>query len=154
MLRITTHYISYLALTPTLYAQPNRKAPMFTFTQACSSFSARDMKATHQFYSQILGLKVETDQDTMGMLTIHLSPTDSVLVYPKDNHQAATYTVLNFTVADLEKSVDDLVAKGVVFEHYQGFKQDEKGIARSEEGPDIAWFTDPSGNIIAVMEQS
>jgi hypothetical protein len=84
------------------------------------------------------------------MLTLHLGGGTDVLVYPKPDHTPATYTILNFPVDDVAKTVDELTAKGVSFERYPGFHQDEKGVARGD-GPDIAWFTDPAGNILSVL---
>jgi hypothetical protein len=85
---------------------------------------------------------------------MHFENGTNVMVYPKPNHQAATYTVLNFPVEDIEKTVDDLIAKGIQFEQYDGYiKTDEKGICRDPHGPNIAWFKDPAGNILSVMEQ-
>lgn len=87
----------------------------------------------------------------MGLLQLTLSGGGTVMVYPKDDHKPATYTVLNFTVDDAEKAVDALVEKGIKLEHYEGFDQDEKGISRGM-GPTIAWFKDPAGNILSVLE--
>ena len=87
------------------------------------------------------------------MLTLHIAGEFDILVYPKDNHVPATYTVLNFPVADITEAVDQLGERGVQFQHYQGFAQDEKGIARMGDGPPIAWFTDPAGNVLAVLQQ-
>jgi hypothetical protein len=89
-----------------------------------------------------------------GLLTLHLGGDTNVFVYPKDGHVPATYTILNFPVEDIDKTVDELVARGVTFQRYEGFQQDERGIARgfaSGQGPDIAWFTDPAGNILSVL---
>ena len=90
----------------------------------------------------------------MGMFEIKLGTGGSIMVYPKDDHKPATYTVLNFPVSDIDKAVDYLIDKGVEFEKYDGFDQDEKGISRStdpEKGPSIAWFKDPAGNILSVL---
>jgi len=122
--------------------------------QAFSSFSTDDLKRAEEFYGQTLGLKVENDT-TMGLLKLNLPGGATVMVYPKPNHVPAGFTVLNLMVGDIDKAVDELTAKGVVFEKYDGFKQDAKGIARSknpQDGPSIAWFKDPAGNIIAVLE--
>jgi hypothetical protein len=88
----------------------------------------------------------------MGGLGLHLSGGGEVFIYPKEDHRPATFTVLNFPVDDIEAAVDRLAAAGVTFERYEGFGQDEKGIARPGEGPPIAWFTDPAGNILSVLE--
>jgi hypothetical protein len=87
----------------------------------------------------------------MGIL--RLSIGNGVMIYPKDDHQPATFTVLNLQVPDVGAAVDDLAAKGITFERYEAFSQDEKGIARDENGPEIAWFTDPAGNVLAVLSE-
>jgi catechol 2,3-dioxygenase-like lactoylglutathione lyase family enzyme len=123
---------------------------VLTDSAAFSGFSVPDVQAARQFYADTLGLRVEVDDAMGGMLTLHLGGGTDVLVYPKPDHVPATYTVLNFPVDDVEKAVDELTARGVRFERYEGFDQDEKGIARGQ-GPDIAWFTDPAGNVMAVL---
>ncbi|GAA6527633.1 VOC family protein [Intrasporangium sp. DVR] len=119
-------------------------------TKAFSSFSVDDVGRARAFYGDTLGLEV-TDEN--GMLTLHLAGAGRVLVYPKGDHAPATYTVLNFPVDDIERAVDDLVAAGVTFERYEGtpVETDAKGIFRGG-GPLIAWFTDPAGNILSVLE--
>jgi catechol 2,3-dioxygenase-like lactoylglutathione lyase family enzyme len=123
---------------------------MLTDSAAFSGFAVPDVEAARRFYADTLGLRVEVDEAMGGMLTLHLGGGTDVLVYPKPDHTPATYTVLNFPVDDVEKAVDELTAKGVRFERYPGFEQDEKGIARGQ-GPDIAWFTDPAGNVLSVL---
>jgi catechol 2,3-dioxygenase-like lactoylglutathione lyase family enzyme len=123
---------------------------VLTDSAAFSGFAVPDVEAAHRFYADTLGLQVEVDEAMGGMLTLHLTGGARVLVYPKHDHVPATYTVLNFPVDDVEKEVDELTAKGVRFERYDGFDQDEKGIARGQ-GPDIAWFTDPAGNVLSVL---
>jgi catechol 2,3-dioxygenase-like lactoylglutathione lyase family enzyme len=123
---------------------------VLTDSAAFSGFAVPDVQAARQFYADTLGLRVEVDDAMGGMLTLHLGGGTNVLVYPKPDHVPATYTVLNFPVDDVEKAVDELTARGVRFERYDGFDQDEKGIARGQ-GPDIAWFTDPAGNVMAVL---
>jgi catechol 2,3-dioxygenase-like lactoylglutathione lyase family enzyme len=122
------------------------------FTHAFSGFSVNDVDAAREFYGGTLGLKAEVEG--MGILTIHLPGGAFVIAYPKgDDHTAATFTILNFEVADIDAAVDELVAKGVTFEHYEG-TTDGKGVARSkaaDQGPDIAWFKDPAGNILSVL---
>jgi predicted enzyme related to lactoylglutathione lyase len=114
-----------------------------------SSFSVDDTKKAKEFYGKVLGLKV-TDRD--GMAELHVGDHSRIMIYPKPNHVPATFTVLNFPVKNVEKTVDDLTAHGVEFEHYEGeIKTDAKGICRSEQGA-IAWFKDPAGNILSVME--
>lgn len=118
---------------------------------AFSGFSVKDLKATLEFYKNVLGLEVE--ETGMG-LTLKPAGGTSVFVYAKENHEPATFTVLNFEVEDIDAAVDGLKDKGVTFEVYEGMHQDERGIARgivAHMGPDIAWFKDPSGNILAVL---
>jgi catechol 2,3-dioxygenase-like lactoylglutathione lyase family enzyme len=120
---------------------------MFKSTQAFSGFSVDDIPAAENFYSKTLGLKVTEEN---GMLTLHIAGGTQVLIYPKgDDHVPATYTILNFPVNDIEAAVDELVGRGVEFEKYEIV--DEKGIARGE-GPPIAWFKDPAGNILSVLQ--
>jgi catechol 2,3-dioxygenase-like lactoylglutathione lyase family enzyme len=124
---------------------------MLADSAAFSGFAVPDVEAARRFYADTLGLRAEVDQAMGGMLTLHLGGGTKVLVYPKPGHTPATFTVLNFPVDDVEKAVDELTAKGVRFERYPGFDQDDKGIARGD-GPAIAWFTDPAGNILSVLE--
>jgi predicted enzyme related to lactoylglutathione lyase len=122
---------------------------MFRDTKAFSGFSVNDLQAAKAFYGETLGLQVSEEN---GLLTLHLAGGTNILVYPKDTHVPATFTILNFSVDDIDKTVDELVARGVTFERYDAFEQDERGIARPQEGSAIAWFTDPAGNIVAVLE--
>jgi predicted enzyme related to lactoylglutathione lyase len=122
---------------------------MFQKSKAFSGFSANDMPAAKEFYGGTLGLDVA---ETNGMLELHPGGGGVVMIYPKPNHTPATFTVLNFPVDDVERAVDELTAKGVQFEHYKGeYATDEKGIFRGE-GPLIAWFQDPAGNILSVIQ--
>lgn len=126
---------------------------MLKDTQAFGGFSVNDIAAAKDFYSQKLGLSVE--QDEMG-LQLYTAGNNPIFIYQKDNHEPATFTILNFAVDDIDTAVDTLVASGITFEHYDGFpfEQDEKGIARGKAanmGPDIAWFKDPAGNTLAVL---
>jgi len=117
-----------------------------------TSYSVTDLNRAKDFYSNILGLYVE--KNAMGLM-LHLQGDGVVFLYPKENHQPATFTVLNFEVEDIDEAVDSLMKKGIKFERYEGILADAKGIARgfqSNQGPDIAWFEDPDGNIIAVMQ--
>ena len=127
---------------------------MFKDTKAFSSFSADDVKKAKEFYGQTLGLAVS---ETKEGLELHIAGGGEVFIYPKPNHEPASFTVLNFPVNDIDKTVDDLTARGVQFESYEGeMKTDEKGIFRGAsrgEGPDIAWFRDPAGNILSVLAQ-
>jgi catechol 2,3-dioxygenase-like lactoylglutathione lyase family enzyme len=124
---------------------------MFRESRAFAGFSSNDLAKSRDFYSKTLGLEVTEE---MGNLTLHLGGGSTVIVYPKPNHQPATFTVLNFPVADIEKAVDSLAKAGVKLERYEGFNQDERGIMRDPEGPPIAWFKDPAGNILSVLELS
>ena len=121
---------------------------MFKDTKAFSGFSVNDIEAARAFYTDMLGLPVT---ESHGMLNLHLGGGGTVLIYPKPNHQPATYTVLNFPVADIDGTVDALAERGVRFERYEGMPTDERGIFR-DGGPPIAWFTDPAGNVLSVLE--
>ena len=124
---------------------------MFKDTAAFSSFAVSDTEAARAFYGDVLGIEV-SDIPEAGLLQLNISGGHPVMVYPRPDHVPATYTILNFPVPDVEAAVDALTDKGVTFERYEGFDQDEKGISRGM-GPDIAWFTDPSGNLLAVLSQ-
>ena len=124
---------------------------MFGTTKAFSGFSVNDIPAAAAFYRDKLGLTVEEQN---GMLTLRLGSGGTVLVYPKENHVPATYTVLNFPVDDIDSTVDELTAKGMQFERYEGMPADGKGIMRAGHGPDIAWFRDPAGNVISVLQET
>ena len=121
---------------------------MLTHSEAFSGFSAPDIEAARRFYGDTLGL--ETSEDN-GLLTLHIAGDRNVLVYPKPDHEPATFTVLNFPVDDIDAAVDELASRGVEFLRYDGMEQDERGIMRAE-GPYIAWFTDPAGNILSVIQ--
>ena len=120
-------------------------------SKAFSGFSANDIEKAKEFYGRTLGLKVS---ETNGLLTLHLAGGSNVLIYPKPNHTPATFTVLNFPVDDVDQAVDELAKRGVRFEIYDlpDIKTDKKGIMRGK-GPTIAWFKDPAGNILSVLEQ-
>jgi catechol 2,3-dioxygenase-like lactoylglutathione lyase family enzyme len=122
---------------------------MFRDTKAFSGFAVPDVEKARAFYGDTLGLKTSLEN---GILTLHLAGDRPTLVYPKPDHTPATYTILNFPVDDIDEAVDALSARGVRFERYAGFDQDEKGIFR-REGPYIAWFTDPAGNILSVLQE-
>ncbi len=125
------------------------EAQMSNPTSPCSGFAVRDLDAAEAFYRDVLGMRVL--RLPMGLLGVRINRSTTVLVYPKPDHEPATFTILNIPVDDLEHTVDDLVAKGVEFLRYDGFDQDERGIARGgDRGPDVAWCSDPSGNVIAV----
>ena len=124
---------------------------MLENSKAFSGFASGDIGKAKEFYTKTLGLKVTEEH---SLLTLHLAGGNNVLIYPKPNHVPATFTVLNFPVDDVDRAVDELKQRGVRFEHYdQGdLKTDEKGIMRGN-GPTIAWFKDPAGNILSVLEE-
>jgi predicted enzyme related to lactoylglutathione lyase len=123
---------------------------MLENSKAFSGFAAGDLRKVKEFYTKTLGLKATEEQ---GLLTLHLAGGNNVLIYPKPNHVPATFTVLNFPVDDVDLAVEELSKRGVRFEKYNGpeIKTDEKGIMRGN-GPTIAWFKDPAGNILSVLE--
>jgi catechol 2,3-dioxygenase-like lactoylglutathione lyase family enzyme len=122
---------------------------MFANTKAFSGFAVDDLEKARRFYGETLGIKTS---EQYGLMILHLAGDRDTLVYPKTGHTPATYTILNFPVDDIDQAVDELAARGVPFERYEGMStQDEKGINRGE-GPFIAWFTDPAGNILAVLQ--
>jgi catechol 2,3-dioxygenase-like lactoylglutathione lyase family enzyme len=120
---------------------------MLADTKAFSGFAVPDIEQAKEFYGSTLGIRVTEEN---GLLTLHLAGDRPTLIYPKPDHEPANYTILNFQVEDVEQTVDELVARGVEIERYEGFDQDEKGIVRGQ-GPDIAWFKDPAGNILSVL---
>jgi predicted enzyme related to lactoylglutathione lyase len=122
---------------------------MFTNTKAFSGFAVDDLKAARAFYEETLGLKTSEQYD---LLTLHLAGDRDTMVYPKPDFVPATYTILNFPVDDIDEAVDELAARGVSLERYDGFEQDEKGVFRGE-GPYIAWFKDPAGNVLSVLQE-
>jgi predicted enzyme related to lactoylglutathione lyase len=121
---------------------------MLANTPAFSSFAVDDLDAARSFYGETLGLNIS--DGPMGVLSLELAGERPTMIYPKPDFTPATYTILNFQVDDVDAAVDDLTARGVEFERYEGLGQDERGIARGE-GPTIAWFKDPAGNILAVL---
>lgn len=123
---------------------------MFGTTRAYSGFSVDDIEAARTFYGDTLGLRVSEDH---GMLILHIAGDRDILVYPKQDHTPATYTILNFPVDDVEAAVDELSRRGVRFERYDHLKADDKGIFRGG-GPLIAWFTDPAGNVLSVLQET
>ncbi|WKX73063.1 VOC family protein [Streptomyces sp. XD-27] len=123
---------------------------MFGNSKAFSGFSVDDTRKAKDFYEGTLGLRVSEEQ---GMLTLHLAGGTDVLVYPKDHHTPATFTILNFPVDDIDQAVDDLAGRGVAFERYDAFEHDGKGIVRTGGGPQIAWFKDPAGNVLSVLQE-
>jgi catechol 2,3-dioxygenase-like lactoylglutathione lyase family enzyme len=124
---------------------------MFQDTEAFSSFAVNDLARASQFYGETLGLRVTEEDPGMPLLQLHVGGGQPVLLYPKPDHEPASFTVLNFPVDDVEAAVDELAGRGVEFERYEGAPQDEKGIMRGN-GPDIAWFRDPAGNVLSVIK--
>jgi predicted enzyme related to lactoylglutathione lyase len=122
---------------------------MFTNTKAFSGFSVDDVQEAKKFYSETLGLRVSEEY---GMLSLHIAGEWDILVYPKPDHTPATFTILNFPVEDIDWTVGELAERGVSFERYDDSNTDEKGIYRGG-GPLIAWFKDPAGNILSVLQQ-
>jgi catechol 2,3-dioxygenase-like lactoylglutathione lyase family enzyme len=124
---------------------------MLADSEAYSGFAVPDLAEARRFYTDTLGLRVREPDDQGGLLTLELGGGRNVLVYLKPDHTPATYTILNFPVADVEGTVDALIQRGLTFERYDGIEQDDKGINRGE-GPLIAWFRDPAGNIMSIIE--
>ena len=128
---------------------------MFADTRAFNSFAVDDLQKAREFYADTLGVRAAEVIEGMPLLELHLAGDRMTMVYEKPDFAPATYTILNFAVDDVDAAVDALVAKGVSFERYDGFDQDEKGIARGAGGgPDIAWVKDPAGNTLAVLQES
>jgi catechol 2,3-dioxygenase-like lactoylglutathione lyase family enzyme len=123
---------------------------MFRDTKAYSGFSVDDIPRAKEFYGDTLGLEVSEEN---GLLTLHIAGNRGTLVYPKPDHTPAEFTILNFPVDDVERAVDELTERGVEFERYEGTdaETDEKGIFRGG-GPLIAWFKDPAGNVLSVIQ--
>ncbi len=122
---------------------------------AFSGFSTNDTEKAKDFYSNILGMDVSQDKDMGNILHVKIDGDTEVIIYPKEDHQPATFTVLNLVVDDIESAVDELTSNGVIMEKYDSddLKTDEKGIMRGN-GPTIAWFKDPAGNILSVIEDN
>jgi len=125
---------------------------MLRDSKAFSGFSVNDIPKAKKFYGETLGLEVS---ESNGLLTLRLAGGASVLIYPKPNHTPATFTILNFPVDSVDKAVDEITKRGVRFEIYNqpDLKTDERGIVRNAPGPTIAWFKDPAGNILSVLEE-
>jgi catechol 2,3-dioxygenase-like lactoylglutathione lyase family enzyme len=126
---------------------------MFADTKAYSGFAVDDLEKAREFYGETLELRVSILDEESGIMSLHLAGDRDTLVYQKPDFTPATYTILNFPVDDIDEAVDELGARGVRLERYDGFEQDEKGIARGL-GPQIAWFKDPAGNILSVLQES
>ncbi len=126
---------------------------MFANTKAFSGFAVDDLQKARDFYGETLGIRTTVVDETSGLMILHLAGDRDTFVYVKPDFVPATYTILNFPVDDIDKAVDELAGRGVRFEQYDGFGQDEKGISRGGDGPPIAWFKDPAGNILSVLKQ-
>lgn len=127
---------------------------MFENSEPFSGFSVDDVPAAKAFYTDVMEMTVREEN---GMLQLMIRPDVAVLVYPTDHHRPASYTLLNFPVVDIDAAVDELVSRGVTIERYEGMPHDEKGIMRglaAGMGPDIAWFQDPAGNVLSVLQAS
>lgn len=124
---------------------------MFAETKAFSSFAVDDVEKAREFYGEILGLPVSDVDEEHGLLAVHLAGGWDAVIYPKPDHTPASFTVLNFSVEDIDEAVDALAERGVRCERYNAFEQDEKGISR--DGPWIAWFSDPAGNVLSVLQE-
>jgi catechol 2,3-dioxygenase-like lactoylglutathione lyase family enzyme len=122
---------------------------MFANTRAFSGFAVDDIPKARDFYANTLGI---TTSEENGLMTLHLAGDRATLVYPKPDHTPADYTILNFPVEDIDATVEELTARGVSFERYDGLPQDENGVMR-EGGPLIAWFRDPAGNVLSVLQE-
>ena len=125
---------------------------MLNYTKAFSGIAVDDLTRAREFYGETLGLKATVLDEEHHLLNLELADGRAVLVYGKPDHQPANFTILNFQVDDIDQAVDGLAAAGVEFERYDGMPQDEKGVMR-EGGPYIAWFRDPAGNILSVLQQ-
>jgi catechol 2,3-dioxygenase-like lactoylglutathione lyase family enzyme len=122
---------------------------VFADTKAFSGFAVDDVQQAREFYGQTLGIRTSEEN---GLLTLHLAGDRDTIAYPKPGHTPADYTILNFPVDDIDRAVQELTARGVTMERYDGFEQDETGIFRGG-GPYIAWFKDPAGNVLSVLQQ-
>ena len=130
---------------------------MLAQSKAFSGMAVPDLDAAKRFYGETLGLEVEVLDEANGLLSLKHAGDRETLVYQKPDHTPSNNTVLNFPVDDIDATVDELTARGVEFEHYDEFPQDEKGILRGRaagRGPDIAWFKDPGGNVLSVLQES
>jgi predicted enzyme related to lactoylglutathione lyase len=122
---------------------------MFAAAKAFGSFAVDDLAAARKFYGQTLGLTVSDEE---GPLMLYLAAGHRILVYPKPDHTPASFTILNFPVDDIDQAVDELTARGVPIQHYEDFHTDDRGISRGQ-GHSIAWFSDPAGNVLSVIQE-
>jgi predicted enzyme related to lactoylglutathione lyase len=125
---------------------------MFADTKAFSGFAVDDLEQARQFYGETLGIGTSVISEEVGLMTLHIAGDRDTFVYVKPDHRPADYTILNFPVEDIDAAVDGLAERGVQLERYEDMEQDEKGVARGA-GPPIAWFKDPAGNILSVLQQ-
>jgi predicted enzyme related to lactoylglutathione lyase len=131
-------------------ARGKQTSTVFKEAEAFSSFSVNDIRRAKEFYGQTLGIKLTENAEGLELNT----RGGNVFIYAKPNHTPASFTVLNFPVKDIERAVDELEALGVQLEHYDmpDMKTDERGIFRGQPGPQIAWFKDPAGNILSILQ--
>jgi catechol 2,3-dioxygenase-like lactoylglutathione lyase family enzyme len=127
---------------------------MLSNSKAYNGFAVKDLAEAREFYSETLGLKTSMLDAENGLMQLDLAGDRTTLVYQQPDCTAASYTILNFPVDDIDEAVDGLSERGVSFERYDGFEQDEKGITRGPPGPQIAWFKDPAGNVLSVLQES
>jgi predicted enzyme related to lactoylglutathione lyase len=125
---------------------------MLANSKAYSGFAVDDLQRAREFYGETLDLKTTVIDEENGLMSLDLAGDRATLVYQRPDHTPADYTILNFPVDDIDEAVDELAARGVRFERYDGFEQDEKGISRGG-GPFIAWFKDPAGNVLSVLQE-
>ena len=125
---------------------------MLADAKAFSGFAVDDLAAAKRFYGETLGLKITVLDEAHGLIALNLADGQDVFVYAKPDHAPANFTLLNFQVDDIDAAVEDLASRGVAFERYDGFDQDDKGVLRGP-GPSIAWFKDPAGNTLSVLQQ-
>ncbi len=126
---------------------------MLKDAEAFNGFAVDDLEKARAFYADTLGLEVETFEKGAPLISLHLPDTGKTMVYAKPDNQPANHTILNFRVDDLEAEVDELAGRGIEFERYDDFDQNEKGISEGGGGPRIAWFKDPAGNVLSVLEE-
>ena len=122
-------------------------------SKAFSGFAVDDLEKARKFYGETLGLRTSILDEANGLMVLHLADGRDTLVYLRPGFTPASYTILNFPVAHLDAAVDELISRGVQLERYEGMGQDEKGVSREGGGPPIAWFKDPAGNVLSVLEQ-
>jgi catechol 2,3-dioxygenase-like lactoylglutathione lyase family enzyme len=131
--------------------QQSKEEILLDTSRAFSGFAVKDVSEAASFYRETLGMNATEEN---GLLSLEIDDDHVILAYPKPDHTPASFTILNFPVDDIDAAVEELTEQGVRFERYDDFDQDERGIVRGDEGPNIAWFTDPSGNILSVLEVS